>query len=75
MSAKASVEETDSIGAPKLPFTATAVPEPGSFSGSSNPHGIKDLDQYSPQGPPATRKEVWSYYTYYAGNNGIGSFQ
>lgn len=24
---------------------------------------------------PATRKELWSYYAYYAGNNGIGSFQ
>lgn len=25
--------------------------------------------------PPATRKELYSYYAYYAGNNGIGSFQ
>lgn len=28
-----------------------------------------------PVGPPATTKEVWAYYTYYAGNNGIGAFQ
>lgn len=28
-----------------------------------------------PYGTPATRKELWSYYAYYAGNNGIGSFQ
>lgn len=28
-----------------------------------------------PVGPPATKKEVWAYYTYYAGNNGIGAFQ
>lgn len=30
-------------------------------------------DQY--EGPPATTKEVAAYYAYYAGNNGIGSFQ
>lgn len=24
---------------------------------------------------PATKKELFSYYAYYAGNNGIGSFQ
>lgn len=25
--------------------------------------------------PSVTKKELFSYYTYYAGNNGIGSFQ
>lgn len=30
---------------------------------------------HKPSGVPATRKELWAYYAYYAGNNGIGSFQ
>ncbi|KAG9234144.1 autophagy-related protein 22-like protein [Amylocarpus encephaloides] len=59
---------------------AVAAPrEPSSTEGPSkanrNSHEIRDLDQYVPQGPPATKKEVYSYYAYYAGNNGIGSFQ
>jgi hypothetical protein len=57
----------------KLPFTATAVPDPeDSNAGSTGPH---DLDHYENKGPPATNVEVASYYAYYAGNNGIGSFQ
>lgn len=28
-----------------------------------------------PKGAPASKKEVISYYTYYAANNGIGCFQ
>jgi MFS-type transporter involved in bile tolerance (Atg22 family) len=59
----------------KLPFTAVAAPGPTSSNNSTAPHEIKDLSQYTPQGAPATKKEVYSYYTYYAGNNGIGSFQ
>ncbi|RDL40561.1 uncharacterized protein BP5553_00540 [Venustampulla echinocandica] len=63
----------------KLAFTAVAAPNPSSDSTSSRahrqPHEIPDLDHYVPKGPPATKKEVWSYYAYYAGNNGIGSFQ
>ncbi len=59
----------------KLAFTAVAAPGPGSSTGSNAPHEIHDLDQYVPFGPPATKKEVYSYYAYYAGNNGIGSFQ
>lgn len=39
----------------KLAFTAVAAPDPVSPT--------KDL-QYIPQGPPATTKEVWSYYSY-----------
>ncbi|TVY68924.1 Autophagy-related protein [Lachnellula suecica] len=58
----------------KLAFTAVAAPGEVS-SNSSNPHEIRDLDQYVPKGAPASTKEVWSYYAYYAGNNGIGSFQ
>ncbi|CZS93364.1 related to AUT4-breakdown of autophagic vesicles inside the vacuole [Rhynchosporium graminicola] len=42
---------------------------------STPPHDTHDLDQYNPVSPPATKKEVYSYYLYYAGNNGIGSFQ
>lgn len=59
----------------KLAFTAVAAPGPASPSSPTSRHDIKDLDQYVPQGAPATTKEVWSYYSYYAGNNGIGSFQ
>ena len=61
----------------KLPFTAVAAPgdTTNEIFAQSQPHEIRDLDQYVPQGAPATRKEVWSYYAYYAGNNGIGSFQ
>lgn len=33
------------------------------------------LESHDVNGPPATRKELYSYYAYYAGNNGIGSFQ
>lgn len=57
----------------KLPFTAKAAPDPDdSNAGSTGPH---DLDHYEHKGPPATNVEVASYYAYYAGNNGIGSFQ
>lgn len=59
----------------KLAFTSIAAPEPSSSTGSAlaprdlNPH------DYDPNSPPATKKELYSYYAYYAGNNGIGSFQ
>ncbi|KAH6681508.1 autophagy-related protein 22-like protein [Halenospora varia] len=61
----------------KLAFSAVAAPNPDSTAGSalSQPHEIRDLDHYASKGEPATKKEVYSYYTYYAGNNGIGSFQ
>jgi hypothetical protein len=57
----------------KLAYTAVAAPGPS--SDSTDPHDIHDLTDYIPTGKPATKKEVWSYYTYYAGNNGIGSAQ
>ncbi|RDW87444.1 autophagy-related protein [Coleophoma crateriformis] len=59
----------DIIG--KLPFSAAAA--------SDTEHSVgvvaADLHHSNPVGEPATQKEVWSYYAYYAGNNGIGSFQ
>ncbi|PBP19634.1 hypothetical protein BUE80_DR009662 [Diplocarpon rosae] len=55
--------------------TAVAAPGPASRSASAPPHQIRHLDQDTPVGAPATSREVWSYYCYYAGNNGIGSFQ
>ncbi len=58
----------------KSEFTVVA-PEKGSSNNSTAGHEIQDLHQYTPQGAPATNKEVYSYYAYYAGNNGIGSFQ
>lgn len=35
-------------------------------------HGPESSDESD---HPASRKELYSYYAYYAGNNGIGSFQ
>jgi hypothetical protein len=64
-------KEQDHIN--KLPFTAVAAPDPTESSGDS--HEPRDLDHYKVSGSPASRKEVASYYAYYAGNNGIGSFQ
>jgi hypothetical protein len=58
----------------KLPFTAVAATTNEIFA-QSQPQEIRDLPQYIPQGAPATRKEVWSYYAFYAADNGIGSFQ
>ena len=34
-----------------------------------------DHYKYDKSDPPATTREVYSYYAYWAGNNGIGSFQ
>jgi len=64
--------EPEAIG--KLPFTAVAAPDP-STSGSGLDPVPRDLDHYNSNSPPATRTEVYSYYAYYAANNGIGSFQ
>lgn len=70
-------EEQDHIS--KLPFTAVAAPDRGDSSrGSTSAQELRephDLDHYNSSSPPATAKEVASYYAYYAGNNGIGSFQ
>lgn len=77
--------EHETVDKLPLPFTAVAAPasyqsaEERTFGTGSGTLVI--ASQYSHQvheqntGPPATRKELWSYYAYYAGNNGIGSFQ
>lgn len=39
------------------------------------PETVAILESRNESDPPATRKELYSYYAYYAGNNGIGSFQ
>ncbi|KAK3935213.1 autophagy-related protein 22-like protein [Diplogelasinospora grovesii] len=36
---------------------------------------LPEAPGYNEADPPATTKELYSYYAYYAGNNGIGSFQ
>jgi len=59
----------------KLAFSAVATPDNSPFGGETRSDEVRDLDQYVAKGSPATRKEVISYYAYYAGNNGIGSFQ
>jgi hypothetical protein len=65
----------------KLAFTAVAAPATTDVDGAdssgtpSKPLHIRDQDLYGADGPLATNKEVYSYYAYYAGNNGIGSFQ
>jgi len=53
----------------KQPADAVSV-EAGNETATSG----TGADQYG-DGTPATKKELYSYYTYYAGNNGIGSFQ
>ena len=55
----------------ELPFTAVAGPDAEGSTDGSN--GSPEVDQHI--GPPASRKEIFAYYLYYAGNNGIGSFQ
>lgn len=60
----------------KLPFTSVAAPDPAARNDALGP---SDLDHYDSSNAkvnvPATKKEVASYYSYYAGNNGIGSVQ
>ncbi|KAF7881090.1 uncharacterized protein EAF02_006981 [Botrytis sinoallii] len=67
----------------KLPFTAVAAPDSyqsaedrtaGTEIGSALSNHVFHAHQKD-TGPPATKKELWSYYAYYAGNNGISSFQ
>lgn len=58
--------ETHPEAVHKLAFSAVAAPN------SSN---TSNLDVSSSQGTPATKKEVWSYYAFYAADNGIGTFQ
>jgi hypothetical protein len=55
----------------ELPFKAVADPNPDDSVNGSNE--LSNVDHHI--GPPATRKEIFSYYLYFAGNNGIGSFQ
>ncbi|PBP28854.1 hypothetical protein BUE80_DR000089 [Diplocarpon rosae] len=69
------VGEDEPTSISKLPFIAVAAPGPASSSVSAPPHQTRHLDPDTPVGAPATSREVWSYYSYYAGNNGIGSFQ
>jgi hypothetical protein len=66
----------------KLAFTAVAAPattntDVAESSGTpSKPLDVlRDQDVYGADGPLASKKEIYSYYAYYAGNNGIGSFQ
>lgn len=61
---KAVMAEGKSTAVSSLPLqdiTKTNEPEPVA-------HGLES-------DPPATKRELYSYYAYYAGNNGIGSFQ
>ncbi|KAK2036081.1 MFS general substrate transporter [Colletotrichum somersetense] len=57
----------------KLAVTFIAAPDQSAESSVEVP----DLHHYDDHkiGPTVTKKELYSYYTYYAGNNGIGSFQ
>jgi hypothetical protein len=66
----------------KLAFTAVAAPattNADAVESSGTPSEpldvLRDQDVYGADGPLATNKEIYSYYAYYAGNNGIGSFQ
>jgi hypothetical protein len=48
----------------KLAFTAVAAPDPASSADLPVPYEVHDLDQYIAKGPPATKREVISYYAY-----------
>ena len=48
---------------------------PGAALVSEESGGETTFVEEKPYGPPATKREVWSYYAYFAANNGIGSFQ
>ncbi|CAG8949663.1 hypothetical protein HYFRA_00003981 [Hymenoscyphus fraxineus] len=69
----------DDIDNRKLDFDVVeSLTPPVASAGSSNDSGQQlytNPHLAEPVGPPATKKEVWAYYTYYAGNNGIGAFQ
>ncbi|KAI9736358.1 MAG: hypothetical protein M1834_001244 [Cirrosporium novae-zelandiae] len=58
----------------KLPQSA-AAPVAGPVTNLPETAFLGDRQSAIPGGAPATKKEVWAYYAYYAGNNGIGSFQ
>ena len=49
--------------------------QPGAALATEESSGDSAPVENTPYGPPATRGEVWSYYAYFAANNGIGSFQ
>jgi hypothetical protein len=63
----------DEVHPTHLAFTAIAAPAM-TDSVESSPSHAYNHDAHK-AGPVVTRKELYSYYTYYAGNNGIGSFQ
>jgi hypothetical protein len=56
----------------KLPEEAVIQPTTLTEEDSNND---STTFSHAPSGPPATRRELWAYYAYFAGNNGIGSFQ
>lgn len=62
------MEEEKSIVAPELQLQG--IPKDGELN--SVARRVERCDESS---TAATRKELYSYYAYYAGNNGIGSFQ
>jgi hypothetical protein len=64
MASKDYEPEGDQDHISKLAFSAVAAPDPAFSSGSPVPYEIRDLDQYVAKGPPATRREVISYYAY-----------
>lgn len=51
------------------------MPNSSAITDSQNNSPIAIAFEHKPSGVPATRKELWAYYAYFAGNNGIGSFQ
>lgn len=52
-----------------------SMPNSSAITDSQNNSPIAIAFEHKPSGVPATRKELWAYYAYFAGNNGIGSFQ
>jgi hypothetical protein len=64
MAGKAYEPEGEQDHISKMAFSAVAAPDPASLGGETMPYEIRDLDQYVAKGPPATKKEVISYYAY-----------
>jgi hypothetical protein len=59
----------------KLAFSAVAAPGSSEQSAEKDSPNARDLSINEQISKPATKKEVWSYYAFYAADNGIGTFQ
>ena len=66
--------ETHPEAVEKLEFSAVGTPRSTESAGKPTDN-TPDYNLRAQNGVPATRKEVWSYYAFYAADNGIGTYQ